>query len=81
MPRIGGIRKSVLQPRSPNVATWGQLTSSCGAKSACHSHEFGARPIESIEDLDRYALDVWETDEELEAFLAHVRAQRNADLA
>ena len=43
--------------------------------------EFGARPIESIEDLDRYALDVWETDEELEAFLAHVRAQRNADLA
>lgn len=41
----------------------------------------GARPIESIEDLDRYALDVWETDDELEAFLAHVRAQRNADLA
>lgn len=41
----------------------------------------GARPIRSIEDLDRYALDVWESDEELEAFLAHVRAQRNTELA
>jgi hypothetical protein len=41
----------------------------------------GARPIGSIEDLDRYALDVWESDEEFEAFLAHVRAQRNDELA
>jgi hypothetical protein len=41
----------------------------------------GARPIESIDDLDRYALDVWESDEEYEAFLAHVRAQRNAEVA
>lgn len=41
----------------------------------------GALPIRSIEDLDRYALDVWESEEELDAFLDHVRAQRNAELA
>jgi hypothetical protein len=41
----------------------------------------GARPVESVEDLDRYTLDVWESDEEYEAFLAHIRAQRNAEVA
>lgn len=41
----------------------------------------GAVPIRSVEDLDRYALDVWESDDEVDAFLAHVRAQRNAELS
>lgn len=41
----------------------------------------GLEPIESIEDLQRFALDVWDSDEDLEAFLADVRASRNADVA
>jgi hypothetical protein len=39
----------------------------------------GARPVESIHDLADP--DVFETDEELDAFLAHVRAERDANLA
>lgn len=41
----------------------------------------GPRPVDSIEDLDEFALDVWESDEDLRAFLADVRASRDADLA
>jgi hypothetical protein len=41
----------------------------------------GLRPVESIEDLDEFALDVWESDEDLRAFLADVRASRDADVA
>lgn len=41
----------------------------------------GVKPIESIEDLEAYALDVWDSDEDLDAFLAEVRASRNADVA
>ncbi|MHB8669151.1 MAG: hypothetical protein ACYDAD_01075 [Acidimicrobiales bacterium] len=41
----------------------------------------GAKPVTNLEDLDRYAADIWESDDELEAFLADVRASRNADLA
>lgn len=41
----------------------------------------GARPVTSIDDLDRFATDIWDSDEELEAFLADVRTSRNADLA
>ena len=41
----------------------------------------GIKPIESFEDLETFALDVWDSDEDLEAFLADVRASRNADLA
>lgn len=40
-----------------------------------------AMPVASIDDLSRYQADVWESDEELAAFLAHVRTSRNADLA
>jgi hypothetical protein len=40
-----------------------------------------AAPVASIDDLNRYRADVWESDEELEAFLVHVRSSRNADLA
>jgi hypothetical protein len=40
-----------------------------------------AAPVTSIDDLSRYQADLWESDEELEAFLAHVRSSRNADLA
>jgi hypothetical protein len=39
----------------------------------------GVRPIESPADLAQD--DVFETDEELDAFLAHVRATRHSDLA
>lgn len=39
----------------------------------------GVRPVESVHDL---ALpEVFESDEELDAFLAHVRAERDANLA
>jgi hypothetical protein len=41
----------------------------------------GAKPVTNLEDLDHYAADVWESDEELDAFLADVRTTRNADLA
>lgn len=41
----------------------------------------GLRPIDSIEDLDGFAVDVWESDEDLRAFLADVRASRDADVA
>ncbi|GAA0349410.1 hypothetical protein NE235_36365 [Actinoallomurus spadix] len=36
------------------------------------------RPIESADDLAQH--DVFDTDEELDAFLAHVHASRHADL-
>ncbi len=39
----------------------------------------GARPIESVEDLDRFKTSLWDSDGELEAFLADLRASRNAD--
>ena len=39
----------------------------------------GIRPVESIEDMAQDG--VFETDEELEEFLAHVYAVRRADLA
>ena len=39
----------------------------------------GARPVASIEDLDRFQADLWDSDEELEAFLSNVRASRAAD--
>ena len=41
----------------------------------------GLKPVESLEDLERFALDVWDSDEDLDAFLVDVRASRNADLA
>jgi hypothetical protein len=39
----------------------------------------GVRPIKSLDDLARD--DVWESDEELDAFLAHLDAMRHTDLA
>lgn len=39
----------------------------------------GARPIASIDDLDRSRADLWDSDEELDSFLQWVRASRNAD--
>jgi hypothetical protein len=39
----------------------------------------GIRPVESIEDMAQDG--VFESDEELEQFLAHVYAARHADLA
>jgi hypothetical protein len=39
----------------------------------------GVRPVESVEDMAQDG--VFESDEELEEFLAHVYAARHADLA
>ena len=39
----------------------------------------GARPVASIEDLDRFQADLWDLEEEQEAFLSNVRASRAAD--
>jgi hypothetical protein len=39
----------------------------------------GARPVAFIEDLDRFHADLWDSDEDLEAFLSNVRASRAAD--
>ena len=39
----------------------------------------GARPVSSIEDLDRFQAALWDSEEELEAFLSNVRASRAAD--
>lgn len=39
----------------------------------------GVRPVASVEDMARP--DLFESDEELEEFLAHVYAARHADLA
>ena len=41
----------------------------------------GLKPVESLEDLERFALDVWDSEEDLDAFLADVRASRNANVA
>ena len=38
----------------------------------------GIHPVRSVEDMARD--DVFETDEELDAFLAHVHAERHANL-
>ena len=39
----------------------------------------GARPVASIDDFDRFQADLWDSEEELEAFLSSVRASRAAD--
>ena len=39
----------------------------------------GIQPVTSIHDLAREG--IWESDEELEAFLEHVRASRQAEIA
>lgn len=39
----------------------------------------GARPVASIEDLDRFRASLWDSEGELEALLANVRASRAAD--
>ena len=38
----------------------------------------GVRPVSSVDDMQA---DLWDSDEELEQFLADVRAPRQADLA
>lgn len=39
----------------------------------------GVRPVASIEDLSRFRASLWDSDEELDAFLANVRTSRAAD--
>ncbi|MGH9185243.1 MAG: hypothetical protein ACRD0U_05435 [Acidimicrobiales bacterium] len=41
----------------------------------------GLKPVASLDDLAWFSLDVWDSDEDLEAFLADVRASRSADVA
>ena len=38
-----------------------------------------ARQVASIEDLSRFRADLWDSDEELEAFLGNVRAARTTE--
>ena len=40
----------------------------------------GAKPIQSVEDLQSYAVELFESDKEVEEFLIFVRELRNADL-
>lgn len=39
----------------------------------------GARPVASIEDLDRFKAGLWDSEEDLGAFLSNVRTSRAAD--
>ena len=39
----------------------------------------GVRPVASIEDLRRFRASLWDSDEELDAFVANVRARRARD--
>lgn len=39
----------------------------------------GARAVASIEDLDRFQARLWDSDDELEAFLVAVRASRDSN--
>lgn len=41
----------------------------------------GLKPIETVDELGELVLDVWDSDEDLDDFLADVRASRHADLA
>jgi hypothetical protein len=41
----------------------------------------GAKPIRSVEDLQSYAVELFESNEEVEEFLALVRDLRKADLS
>lgn len=45
------------------------------------AREKGLKPVESLDDLEAFALDVWDSDEDLQAFLADVHASRHADRA
>lgn len=41
----------------------------------------GATPIRSEDDFDRFKADVWESDEEVDEFMAFVRELRNSDMS
>lgn len=41
----------------------------------------GAKPIRTVKDLQSYAVELFESDEEVEEFLAFVRDLRNAGLS
>ena len=41
----------------------------------------GVKPMESMESNEEWVAEIFESDEELEAFLADVRSSRNASLA
>ncbi len=56
-----------------------------GAGSTRHAldeliRDAGARPIASAEDVDRFRTSLWNSDEELEAFLVDLRTSRNAGI-
>lgn len=40
----------------------------------------GASPVTSMDEFGRFHASLWESDEELEAFLADVRASRDAGI-
>lgn len=48
---------------------------------ATEARRMEASPVRSEEDLERLRADIWESDEEVEEFIAFVRELRDADLA
>jgi hypothetical protein len=45
------------------------------------ARRLGLRPVECLGDLARFKVDLWDSDEDLDEFLADVRASRDADVA
>lgn len=65
-------------PRSYESQPATEVQSAQDADLAAISRAVGVKPLASLEEL---ALDVWESDEELDAFLADLRASRESGLA
>ena len=65
---------------SPQPAPWPALASQAFRESLEEqARRKGVRPIASVRDLVNE--DIWESGEELDAFLDHVRVSRQSELA
>ncbi len=62
-----------------NVDSYRRRTYSVRKSLDALARRKGARPVKSVHDLADP--EVFETDEELDEFLAHVRAERDANIA
>ena len=65
-------------PRSHDSLPPAQVRPAQDANLDAISRAVGAKPLGSLDEL---ALDVWESDEELDAFLADLRTSRESGLA
>jgi hypothetical protein len=78
-PRDRGILKFMGDdPRSHDSRPPSEVQPAQDADLDAISRAVGAKPLGSLDEL---ALDVWESDEELDAFLADLRASRESGLA